>query len=126
MVKQNGLRFLTFNMYSPVFQTRSLKEFESINGALQIQSEPLFPRPTCTSKKFFLKEATKFYVFYCFIYIQNKWKFLKKEMHVYKLSLCTYNHFLGFSILFPHVATYVWTERNKGFVSCFAGFYRIR
>ena len=26
-----------------------------------------------------------------------------------------------YSILFPHVATYmyVWTERNKGFVSCF-------
>ena len=44
MVKQNGLRFLTFNMYSPVFPTRSLKEFESINDALQIQFEPLFPR----------------------------------------------------------------------------------
>ena len=23
-----------------------------------------------------------------------------------------------YSILFPHVAMYVWTERNKGFVSC--------
>ena len=41
---------------------------------------------------FFLKEATQFYTFYCFIYIQNKWKFLKKDMHVYKRSLhvCTY------------------------------------
>ena len=39
---------------------------------------------------FFLKEATQFYMFYCFIYIQNKWKFLKKDMHVYKRSLCTY------------------------------------
>ena len=39
--------------------------------------------------------------------------------HVYKLSLCTYNQILGlYSILFPHVAMYVWTERNKGFVSC--------
>ena len=29
-----------------------------------------------------------------------------------------------YSILFPHVATYVWTERNKGFISCsdFVGF----
>ena len=39
---------------------------------------------------FFLKEATQFYTFYCFIYIQNKFKFLKKDMHVYKRSLCTY------------------------------------
>ena len=72
------------------------------------------PDAQVRSKKFFLKEATQFYMFYCFIYIQNKWKFLKKDMHVYKLSLCTYNQILGLL----HVAMYVRTERNEGFVSC--------
>ena len=39
--------------------------------------------------------------------------------YVYKLSLCTYNQNLGLLQHFvPHVAMYVWTERNKGFVSC--------
>ena len=40
--------------------------------------------------------------------------------HVYKLSLCTYNQILGLlqHFFFPHIAMCVWTERNKGFVSC--------
>ena len=53
-------------------------------------------------------------MFYCFIYIQNKWKFLKKEMHVYKLSLCTYNQFLG--LLQHFVAMYVWTENGRNVI----------
>ena len=41
-------------------------------------------------------------MFYCFIYIQNKWIFLKKAVHAYKLSLYAYNQILGllYSILF--------------------------
>ena len=34
-------------------------------------------------------------MFIVFIYIQNQWTFLKKEMHVYKLSLCIFNQILG-------------------------------
>ena len=53
-----------------------------------------------------------------FIYIGVS---LKKEIHVYKLSLCTYNQIVG---LLQHFVSpcsrvcMVWTERNKGFVAC--------
>ena len=68
------------------------------------------PHAQVRSKKFFLKEATQFYMFYCFIYIQNKWNFLKTEMHVYKLSLCTYNHFLGLLQHFVSSCSHVWEK----------------
>ena len=49
-------------------------------------------------------------------------------MVIFKEKKCMYTNFryvpiikfyAYYSILFPHVAMYVWTERKKSFVSCF-------
>ena len=94
-------------MYSPVFPTRSFKELESVNGALQIQFEP-----SKTKEVFPERSNTILYVLFTFKTNGKK---------------CMYTHFRYvpiikfkdyYSILFPRVAMYVWTERNKGFVSC--------
>ena len=57
---------------------------------------------------FFLKKQHNF-----FIYVQNKWKFLKKEMHVYKLMLCTYNEVLGLSQHFVSSCSHVCVDWEK-------------
>ena len=52
-------------------------------------------------------------MFYCFIYIQNKWKILKKELHLYKLSLCTYNQILGLLQHFVSSCSHVCMDWEK-------------